>query len=207
MRGLFFYREISDFYRPLFHVAFYTRRLPHWQPSDADFFVTWRLYGSLPNCKRGVCEALSAGGAFVEMDKRLDRTASGPMWLKNAAVAGCVSRILVSGMSDWRFYELFAWVIMANHVHILIRPLVPLSKALMNIKSATARAANATLGRAGEPFWQSESYDHWVRGEQEKSSIIRYIHGNPVKAGLVSEPEEWPWSSAGWPRMAPPHRA
>jgi REP element-mobilizing transposase RayT len=104
-----------------------------------------------------------------------------------------------------RFYELFAWVVMANHVHVLLRPLIPLRKALMNIKSGSARAANAALGRTGKPFWQDESYDHWVRSNKERNSIIRYIHFNPVTAGLVAEPEEWPWSSAGWQRTALPH--
>lgn len=127
------------------------------------------------------------------------------LWLKNAQVAACVSEILLAGMSRWGFYELYAWVVMANHVHVLLRPLVPLHKALMNIKSASARAANAALGRTGMPFWQDESYDHWVRSDRERSSIVRYIHNNPVNAGLVGEPEEWPWSSAGWQRMALPH--
>jgi putative transposase len=108
-------------------------------------------------------------------------------------------------MSRWRFYELFAWVVMANHVHVLLRPLIPLHKALMNIKSGSARAANAALGRTGKPFWQDESFDHWVRNDSERSSILRYIHSNPVTAGLVNQPEEWPWSSAGWQRTALPH--
>jgi REP element-mobilizing transposase RayT len=93
---------------------------------------------------------------------------------------------------------------MANHVHILIRPHVALHKAIMNIKSASARAANKILGRTGKRFWQDESYDHWVRSDREGGSIIRYIHNNPVTAGLVSNPENWRWSSA-WQRMALPH--
>jgi putative transposase len=136
--------------------------------------------------------------SFLTTDKHLDRAASGPLWLKNAQVAECVSRILLCGASQWRLYELPAWVVMANHVHVLLRPLVPLRKALMNIKSASARASNATLGRTGAPFWQDESYDHWVRSDRERSSIIRYIEYNPVTAGLVLAPEDWPWSSAGW---------
>jgi hypothetical protein len=75
----------------------------------------------------------------------------------------------------------------------------------MNIKSGSARAANARLGRTGMPFWQDESYDHWVRSDQERRSIIRYIHFNPVTAGLVAEPKQWPWSSAGWQRTALPY--
>jgi len=116
-------------------------------------------------------------------------------------VAECVSRVLLSGVSPWGFYELLAWVVMANHVHVLLRPRIPLRKALMNIKSASARAANAALGRKGEPFWQNESYDHWVRDDHERRSIIRYIHFNPVTAGLVIHSEEWP-GRAPWQRMA-----
>ena len=181
---------------PLFNVTFYTRRLPHWQPEDVDFFVTWRLYGSLPKSPKQVSPSTPTGAAFVALDQQLDRAANAPLWLKNAQVAECVSRILVAGMSQWRFYELFAWVVMANHVHVLLRPLIPLSKALMNIKSGSARAANAVLGRTGKPFWQDESYDHFVRNDEERNSIIRYIHCNPVTAGLVT---------AGWQRMALPH--
>ena len=94
---------------------------------------------------------------------------------------------------------------MANHVHVLLRPRVSLRKALMNVKSASARAANAILGRTGQPFWQDESYDHWVRGDRERASITSYIEHNPVTAGLAPVPGDYPWSSAGWQRMALPH--
>lgn len=187
-------------------MSFYTRRLPHWHPTNADFFVTWRLYDSWPSSKT-VSSSQSAGAAFVAIDRQLDRAASGPIWLKNAQVAECVSEVLIAGMSRWRFYELLAWVVMANHVHVLLRPEIELSKALMNVKSGTARAANAVLGRTGQAFWQDESFDHWVRNDQERRSIIRYIEANPVNAGLVDEAVKWPWSSAGWQRMALPHSA
>jgi hypothetical protein len=52
------------------------------------------------------------------------------------------------------------------------------------------------LGRTGEPFWQEESFDHWVRGDEEFNRIAHYIEQNPVKAGLVKRSEDWPWSSA-----------
>ena len=128
-------------------------------------------------------------------------------FLKNPQVADHVSRILLLGAAQWGLYELLAWVVMANHIHVLLRPLVPLKKALMNVKSATARAANATLCRTGRPFWQDESYDHWVRNDRERGSITRYIEYNPVAAGLVVAPEDWRWSSAGWQRMALPHNS
>jgi putative transposase len=191
---------------PLIPVPYYTRRLPHWQPPNADFFVTWRLHGSLPNSYSPPPHK-TPGEAFAALDRELDRATDGPLWLKNPQVADAVSRVLIAGATEWSLYELLAWVIMSNHVHVLLRPQVPLHKALMNVKSASARAANAILGSAGSHFWQDESYDHWVRDDRERSSIIRYIHNNPVKAGPVRNPEDWPWSSLGWQRMALPHSA
>jgi putative DNA methylase len=52
------------------------------------------------------------------------------------------------------------------------------------------------LGRTGEPFWQDESHDRWVRNEREFNRIVAYIEENPVSAGLATPPEDWPWSSA-----------
>ena len=60
----------------------------------------------------------------------------------------------------------------------------------------TARQANLILNRTGEPFWQAESYDDWVRDEPEYFRIAAYIENNPVKAGLVERAEDFSWSSA-----------
>jgi len=93
-------------------------------------------------------------------------------------------------------YELQSWVLMANHVHILIHPKANLSRITKAIKGFSARQANTILGRTGQPFWQDESYDHWVRGAEEEARIVRYIEENPVVAGLVGRAEDWRWSSA-----------
>ena len=85
---------------------------------------------------------------------------------------------------------------MANHVHLLVVPYISPTRFLQSLKSYTARQANKLLGRTGEPFWQRESYDHWVRDEAERRRIISYIENNPVKAGLVNSPRNYPWSSA-----------
>ena len=63
-------------------------------------------------------------------------------------------------------------------------------------RGATARAANCQLGRTGEPFWQKESYDHWVRNAEEFEKIRAYIENSPVKAGLAHDATAFPWSSA-----------
>jgi REP element-mobilizing transposase RayT len=65
------------------------------------------------------------------------------------------------------------------------------------IKGASARRANQILNRSGTPFWQDESFDHWVRSLAQFSKIERYIAFNPVKAGLVNEPAAWPYSTVG----------
>jgi putative transposase len=85
---------------------------------------------------------------------------------------------------------------MSNHVHALIYPRDPATKVLQWLKGSTARSINKLLARTGEPLWQRESYDHWVRDEAEFARIARYIKMNPVKAGLVAQPELYRWSSA-----------
>ncbi|HET7214006.1 MAG TPA: hypothetical protein VFL79_10485, partial [Terriglobia bacterium] len=53
----------------------------------------------------------------------------------------------------------------------------------------------ANLGHPSGVFWQKRYYDRNVRDEREFVEKLRYIHRNPVKAGLCERPEEWPWSS------------
>src|SRR5438552_1921602 len=60
-----------------------------------------------------------------------------------------------------------AFAIMANRVHVLLLPRIPPSRLLKSLKGYTAYQANRVLGRTGEPFWQRESYDHWVRSQEE----------------------------------------
>ena len=100
------------------------------------------------------------------------------------------------GESKLRLYQLYAYVVMPNHVHILLRPCVPLERITRVLKGFTARQANKILGRIGQRLWQEESYDHWVRNEEEFSRIEAYVEHNPVSAGLVKRAEDWPWSSA-----------
>jgi REP element-mobilizing transposase RayT len=118
------------------------------------------------------------------------------MYLRQPAIAQVVVDSIHKGVQLAHF-ELHAYVVMGNHVHLLIRPRIDPSHLLKSLKGATAREANRVLGRTGEPFWQKESYDHWVRNSAEFSRIRAYIENNPVRAGLVAAAEEYPWSSAG----------
>jgi REP element-mobilizing transposase RayT len=103
---------------------------------------------------------------------------------------------MVRGEKPLAQYLLHAYVIMPNHVHLLITPRLPLSRIMRGIKGVSARDANRILERRGKAFWQDESYDHWVRDEEEFGKIRFYIEHNPVSAGLVKRPEDWKWSSA-----------
>ena len=94
-----------------------------------------------------------------------------------------------------RKYLLHEFVIMPNHFHLLITPIFSLEKALQFIKGGFSYRANKGLGFAGE-IWQPSYYDHRVRDVEEYFAFRRYILQNPVKRGLVTAPEEYPYSSA-----------
>jgi putative transposase len=67
---------------------------------------------------------------------------------------------------------------------------------MQSLKRFTGREGNRILGLTGQQFWQDESYDRLVRHDAEFDRIAHYIKTNPVKAGLATTPEEFPWSSA-----------
>lgn len=158
------------------------RNLPHRYPPGTTLFLTWRLFGSLPHRVAPAPEIAdqNAGKVFLVQDRELDRAAVGPLWLKNRRVAQLMAEALQKGAGDYRLYELFAWVVMPNHVHVVWKPFRPLPEITRWIKGSTARAANLLLGRTGKPFWQYESYDHCIRNDAGLNRVIRYVEQNPV---------------------------
>ena len=181
-------------------MSYYQRGLPHWHPQGAALFITWRLNGSLPRSvferSTRLAKRVSAGQAFRAGDALLDDAARGPTWLKDPRVAALVVAALRKGETEGNLYELVAFVVMSNHVHVLLEPRAPAERITHWLKGVTARGANQVLGRSGSTFWQHESYDHWARNREEVQRIIRYFEFNPVAAGLVERVEQWPWSSA-----------
>ena len=164
-------------------------------PKDRWLFLTCHLHGCLPLVEYPPPKTATAGQAFAWADRYLDRAQSGPLYLKEEAIAKLVVESLLCGAGMGN-YRLGAFVVMANHMHVLLFPLVPPNKLLQSLKGFTAQEANRLLGRTGNPFWQPETYDHWVRNDEEWRKIASYIENNPVKAGIVSRAEEYPWSSA-----------
>jgi REP element-mobilizing transposase RayT len=172
------------------------RRLPHWRPDGKALFIAWHLHGSLPHNRFPPAHAASAGKAFVWMDRALDEARFGPSRLRREELAQTVVDALRYAAGTLHYFDLHAFAVMPNHVHVLIQPLVDPSKLLQSVKWFSAREANKRLGRSGEPFWQRESYDHWFRNEVEFERVRRYIEENPVRAGLVARAEDYLWSSA-----------
>jgi len=180
---------------PLLSVStVHRRRLPHYEVAGRPIFLTWNLDGSLPDNRR-FPSATNSGAAFVAMDRLLDNARSGPTYLRQPEMA----KMMVEAIwyRENRHYELHAYVVMANHVHLLITPHVDVGKLMQSLKRFTAREGNRILGLTGQAFWQDESYDRLVRDETEFHRIAQYIEMNPVGAGLVATPEAFPWSSAG----------
>ncbi len=212
--------------------TFYQRNLPHIQPVHGIFFVTFRLANSLSasimqrlrenhevKCKE--IERTAQGVKrdeelykeqkhyFALFDKYLESSENGVCWLKRAEIAGIVSEAM--HFRDKKEYELIAYCIMPNHVHLVIccnedynagalcsdNQSELLSRQLYHIlqslKRFTAQECNKKLGRTGT-FWQKESYDHLVRNPKELQNIISYTLQNPVKAGLVENWEDWRFS-------------
>jgi REP element-mobilizing transposase RayT len=191
--------------------------LPHVKREGASYFVTFRLGDALPqealerfaNEKVERLRTLDVGnttsGAAIEeveleyyrkIERYLDRGA-GACWLRRPEIAEMVSKALLH--FEGKQYLLDDWVIMPNHVHLILWPMpnFTLSEILKSRKQFTATQANQLLGRTGEVFWQPESFDHWIRNDAEKARMRRYIRWNPVNAGLCASPEQWPWGSAG----------
>jgi len=189
-------------------VSIYRCSLPHWRQDGVLYFVTFRLADSLPlSITEGWKEErriwLAARGLRSEAHLRTLPRAEryefarqfnrkvhivldgghGSCWLGKPEIAGIVSEAFLKG--DNESYALGDFVIMPNHVHVLVAP-APKQKIegiLKNWKGRTARFANQRLGRTGK-FWQRESYDRLVRDETELAAFRTYIAANPGKANL-----------------------
>lgn len=110
--------------------------------------------------------------------------------------ANDASRVLSPESKSIVCYELRAWIIMPNHVHVLFKVgAVPMSETVGAWKKHTGRLANELLGRRG-PFWAGDYFDVYMRDADHERKTIHYIEHNPVKAKLVRDPRAWTWSSA-----------
>jgi REP element-mobilizing transposase RayT len=99
-------------------------------------------------------------------------------------------------------YDLHSYVVMPNHIHLLITPRVDLTGLTRMVKSAIARRANELLDQPDTLFWDEENWEHLIGDSHEFSRIREYIERNPVPVGMAREAADYPYSSATRGRMA-----
>jgi len=96
-------------------------------------------------------------------------------------------------------YEISAFVIMPNHIHVLLIVFKPwsLSQVVASWKKYSSRTIDNPVDKPsnGRRLWHSEYFDRYMRNSAHFEKTVDYIHYNPVKAGLVENPEDWRWSS------------
>ncbi len=207
---------------PIFH----RRHLPHYYPPNSVYIVTPRLAGSLPRHRideiseqrellqiqkrklsEGTLEASRLERDLFKLGRALEKAGQHCHWLSDPRIADLVADAI--RFRDGKDYDLIAYSIMPNHMHIvfgigvpdLMEPVgqidnlsnKPVSKIMQSLKRHTAREANKILGRSGA-FWQDESYDHVIRNSDELERIILYVLNNPVTAGFVEHWRDWKWS-------------
>ena len=171
-------------------------KLPHWNQDNCVQFVTFRLADSLPQSK--LKEYGDIKGQWLAehpkpwdvatkeeyenkvgsvIDKWID-AGYGECILKNKEARNIVE------MSIMHFngirYDIHAFVIMPNHVHVLLTPRVnyPIQDIVGNWKRFSAHEINKILGRQGA-VWERESFDHMVRDEDSYKKRFNYIINNP----------------------------
>jgi len=202
---------------PLLSGFHFRGKLPHLKKEGATYFVTFRLGDSLPahevarlkHERLAILEQARAARSpltwheeeqllawYCDKVEALLDAGRGACWLSKPEVADLVANAVK--FFQGKRYELRAWVIMPNHVHVVVWPMTgqSLSQILHSWKSYTSKEANKLLRRDGPTFWQKESFDHWIRDDDERARLVAYVENNPVKAGFCRQPEDWKWSSA-----------
>ncbi len=172
--------------------------LPHLDFRKATQGVTFRLADSLPakvvaRLKAKLAEEDASAELRAKIAAYEDR-GYGECLLRDPENAALVEEQL--RYFDGKRYELLEWVIMPNHVHVLVRPHSAMVEQIVQTwKRVSARKINERMGRRGA-VWARDYFDRVIRDEVHRVKARRYIRHNPVKAGLCREPADWRWSSA-----------
>jgi len=178
--------------------------LPHFDGGEIAQTITLHLADSVPNAvlekwKRELCE-VPAKNTESALRRRIEHYADqgyGSCALKDIRVGSMAQGSLLRFDGDR--YRLSAWVVMPNHLHMLLTPEWSLSEIMKCFKSYTSHEANKILDQHGQ-FWMEDYFDRFVRNQKHFAAAVAYIENNPVKAGLCRRPEDWPFSSASFGR-------
>ena len=184
------------------HKGWYSRgNLPHFDGSNTNQFITFRLSDSLP---AGVLESLERelsgfkGNAEIEKIRRIERLidqGSGSCILRENACAEIVQEALL--FLDGSRFDLHSWVVMPNHVHFLARfnEGQSMPDGLHSLKSFSANEIKK-LHPEMDSVWQPGYFDRYMRNEDHFWRTVNYIHRNPVMVGICDEAVDFQWSSA-----------
>jgi putative transposase len=174
------------------------RHLQHYNEPGLIQAITYRLVDSMPVSLRAewiqLLQIDQATKRNTKVQEYIDR-GLGDCVLSLPAVANIVEKCL--NKHNGTRYDMLAWVIMPNHVHVLIRTRegYTLAGIVHGWKSCSARLMNIELGRQGAR-WHRDYYDRYIRDERHLERAVIYIHQNPVKASLVADCKDWVYSSA-----------
>lgn len=99
----------------------------------------------------------------------------------------------------WRDARLECWVLMPDHLHVLVTlGNEALPKLACRIKAVTSREASRALERTRGPVWARGYHDHALRREEDLRTVARYLIANPLRAGLAAAPGDYPFWNARW---------
>jgi putative transposase len=171
--------------------------LPHCDKPGLLQMISYRLNDAMPASRRrewmGLTKIDDERERMIAFETYLDK-GFGRCVLRDPRIANVVEEGWLHG--DGKMYRLVAWIIMPNHVHLLVEVWdVPLSKVVHTWKSYSARVANRILGRSGD-LWQHDFWDRYIRDEAHFNKAVHYIESNPIKAALVASAEQWSFTSA-----------
>ncbi len=194
-------REELRFFDPRARVAVRENRLPHWHQHGAAYFVTFRLADALP---KALLDSWSEERfawmhfhpkPWSEKDEREYHerfTATMDRWL-DAGHGTCrlrqpeCSRLVGETLGHFASvrYDLISWVVMPNHVHVLLalREEWSLDNLIHSLKRFSARRLNEFAGSSGR-VWQRDYFDRLVRDAAHFGRCVHYIRNNPSKAKL-----------------------
>jgi REP element-mobilizing transposase RayT len=167
--------------------------LPHLDSPGTVQAVTFRLHDSLPAeiLKRLEAEKDPAKRRAA-YDEAMD-AGQGSCLLRHPDAAAIVEDCLLH--RDGIDYRLIAWVVMPNHVHAVLEPVIRLPDIVKAWKSVTAKRINAWRAEGGR-VWQPEYFDRFIRDDGHLVTVVQYVENNPVKAGLCETPEQWRFGTA-----------
>jgi len=159
----------------------YERRLPHWDAVGCSMFVTFRLSGSLPENRVFPPARVSSGQAFVAMDRLLDRATDGPVFLQQQEIAQIVVDAIRDGEGRFHRYQLHAYVVMPNHVHLLVTPNVTANHWLGPLKGFTKRIA----------FWENMLHSGRTRAMTDWSATEKSSSGSSGTLRTIQSRQDW----------------